>query len=66
MDEPDPAMKWLNYTAENGYPNLTWFQRDPNLDKLRKEERFIAFLERLRPGLERFKSLALMPIPGDK
>src|SRR5438105_4514747 len=47
MDEPELAMKWLNYTAENGYPNLTWFERDPNLDKLRKDQRFIAFLEKL-------------------
>ena len=30
MDEHEPAMKWLTYAAENGYPNLTWFERDPN------------------------------------
>jgi hypothetical protein len=29
MDEPDEAIKWLNYTAENGYPNLTWFDAIP-------------------------------------
>jgi tetratricopeptide (TPR) repeat protein len=58
MDEPDLAMKWLNYTAENGYPDLTWFERDPNLDKLRKNPRFIEFLDRLRPRFERLKALA--------
>lgn len=62
MDEPDLAMKWLNYTAENGYPNLTWFERDPNLDKLRKDPRFIQFLDRLRPQFERLKTLAQTPI----
>jgi tetratricopeptide (TPR) repeat protein len=62
MDEPDLAMKWLNYTAENGYPNLTWFERDPNLDKLRKDPRFIEFLEKLRPRFERLKTLAQTPI----
>ena len=66
MDEPDLAMKWLNYTAENGYPNLTWFERDPNLDKLRKDPRFIEFLEKLRPRFERFKALANTPIPENK
>jgi tetratricopeptide (TPR) repeat protein len=61
MDEPDEAMKWLNYTAENGYPNLPWFERDPNLDKLRKDPRFIEFLTKLRPRFERFKALAATP-----
>ena len=65
MDEPEPAMKWLNYTAENGYPNLTWFERDPNLDKLRKDPRFIEFLEKLRPRFERLKALANTPIPKE-
>jgi len=62
MDEPDLAMKWLNYTAENGYPNLTWFERDPNLDKLRKDPRFIEFLEKLRPRFQRLKAIAQAPI----
>jgi TolB-like protein len=66
MDEPELAMKWLNYTAENGYPNLTWFERDPNLDKLRKDPRFIEFLEKLRPRFEQLKALAHTPIPESK
>jgi tetratricopeptide (TPR) repeat protein len=61
MNKPEAAMKWLNYTAENGYPNLTWFERDPNLDKLRKDPRFIEFLDKLRPRFERFKALAATP-----
>ena len=66
MDEPDLAMKWLSYTAENGYPNLTWFERDPNLGKLRKEPRFIEFLDGLRPRFERFKALAQTPIESSR
>jgi adenylate cyclase len=66
MDEPEPAMKWLNYTAENGYPNLTWFERDPNLDKLRKDPRFIEFLEKLRPRFERLKALSQTDITASK
>src|SRR5438105_6172843 len=63
MNEPDLAMKWLNYTAENGYPDLTWFERDPNLNKLRKEPRLIECLEKLSPRFERLKALANTPIP---
>jgi TolB-like protein/class 3 adenylate cyclase/Flp pilus assembly protein TadD len=66
MDEPEPAMKWLNYTAENGYPNLTWFERDPNLDKLRKDPRFIEFLDMLRPRFERLKALSQTDITSSK
>ncbi len=66
MDEPDLAMKWLNYTADHGYPDLTWFERDPHLDRLRKDPRFIAFLDRLRPRFERLKALAATPVPASK
>ena len=62
MHENDQALKWLKYTAENGFPNLTWFERDPALDKLRKDPRFIEFLETLRPRFERLRGLAQSPI----
>jgi TolB-like protein/class 3 adenylate cyclase len=58
MNEPEPAMKWLTYTVENGYPNLTWFERDPNLNSLRKDLRFATFLQSLRPRFEHLKALA--------
>jgi TolB-like protein/class 3 adenylate cyclase/Tfp pilus assembly protein PilF len=58
MNEPDSAMKWLTYTAENGYPNVSWFERDPNLDNLRKDPRFTALLQSLRPRFEHLKAIA--------
>jgi adenylate cyclase len=61
MNEPDSAMKWLNYTAENGYPNLTWFGRDPNLVNLRKDPRFVRLLEQLRPRFQRLQVIAAGP-----
>jgi TolB-like protein/class 3 adenylate cyclase/cytochrome c-type biogenesis protein CcmH/NrfG len=66
MDEPDSAMKWIAYSAENGYPNLTWFERDPNLSKLRKNPRFISFLEKLKPRFQRLKALAGSSLPVSK
>ncbi len=56
MNEPDPALQWLKYAAENGYPNLPWFERDPNLDDLRKDPRFAAFLAGLAASARAFES----------
>jgi tetratricopeptide (TPR) repeat protein len=66
LGEIELAMKWLIYTAENGYPNLPWFERDPTFDSLRKDPRFIEFLEKLRPRFERLKALAQTPIAASK
>jgi TolB-like protein len=64
MNEPDSAMKWLTYTAENGYPNLTWFQLDPNLETLRKDPRFTELILRMEPRFERLKTLAVGATPA--
>ncbi len=61
MNESAPAMKWLTYTAENGYPNVSWFERDPNLDHLRRDPRFTAFLQSLKPRFEHLKAIATGP-----
>jgi TolB-like protein/class 3 adenylate cyclase len=61
MNEPEAAMKWLTYTAENGYPNLTWFERDPNLLNLGKDPRFVRFLEQLRPRFQHLQAIAAAP-----
>ena len=61
MNEPEPAIKWLTYTAENGYPNLTWFERDPNLNNLRNDPRFVSLLERLRPRFQHLQAIAAGP-----
>jgi hypothetical protein len=52
--------------AENGYPNLTWFERDPNLNKLRKDSRFIEFLKKLKPRFQRLKALAQSSISAKR
>jgi len=44
LRRPQPAMDWLEYTAANGYPCYPLFERDPNLDPLRKDPRFVRFL----------------------
>ena len=62
LGDVDSAMKWLIYTVNNGYPNLPWFERDPAFDSLRKDSRFIAFLDDMRPAFARFKALAATPV----
>ncbi len=61
LGQLDLALKWLEYTADNGYPNLPWFERDPNLAKLRSHPPFVAFLDRLQPRLARLREIAASP-----
>ena len=56
MHKPQKAMDWLEQAAD-GYPCYPVFQRDPNLDSLRKEPRFIAFLERVKKESDYYKAL---------
>ena len=56
MHKPQKAMDWLEQAAD-GYPCYPAFQREPNLDSLRKEPRFIAFLERVKKESDYYKAL---------
>ena len=58
MGEPQPAMKWLWYTVENGYPNLSWLDRDPTLDPLRQNPEFVDLLKKMRLRHEAYQALA--------
>jgi tetratricopeptide (TPR) repeat protein len=54
MKQPEPAMKWLQVTAEEGFPNYPLFEGDANLDNLRKDPRFISFMANQKQQWERF------------
>jgi len=56
MHQPDPALKWLQVTAEEGFPNYPLFEGDANLDNLRKDPRFIAFMANQKQQWERFNA----------
>ena len=56
MNQPEPALKWLQVTAEEGFPNYPLFEGDANLDNLRKDPRFISFMEKLRQQWEGHKA----------
>ena len=56
MNNPDEAVRWLEVTAENGFPNYPYFQIDPNLDNIRDNPGFIDLMAKLKPQWERFRS----------
>jgi DNA-binding winged helix-turn-helix (wHTH) protein/Flp pilus assembly protein TadD len=58
MDKPDSAVKWLEKTADDGFPNLPYFEIDPNLDSLRDHPGFLRFMPKLRPQWDRLRELA--------
>ena len=56
MNEPEQAMKWLQVTADEGFPNYPLFEGDAQLDSLRKDPRFIAFMTQQKQQWEHFSA----------
>ena len=57
MKKPEPAIKWLEAAAEDGFPCYPLFERDPNLDNLRQDTRFVSFLAKQRQQWEYYKTI---------
>ncbi len=57
LNEPEESVRWLEITAESGFPNYTYFLSDPNLNNIRDHPRFHDFMARQKLQWERFKSL---------
>jgi eukaryotic-like serine/threonine-protein kinase len=56
MGKPERAVAWLEAAAEDGFPCHPLFERDANLDNLRRDARFHAFMERLRQRSEYYRA----------
>jgi serine/threonine protein kinase/Tfp pilus assembly protein PilF len=56
MNEPEQAMKWLQVTADEGFPNYPLFEGDAQLDNLRKDPRFIAFMAQQKQQWEHYSA----------
>jgi tetratricopeptide (TPR) repeat protein len=56
MHQPEPAMKWLQVTADEGFPCYPLFERDANLDNLRKDARFISFMVNQKQQWDHFNA----------
>ena len=56
MNKVDEAIKWLEVTADDGFPCYPMFEHDANLNSLRKDPRFMTFLEKQRKQWETSRS----------
>jgi serine/threonine protein kinase len=56
MNQPEPAMKWLQVTADEGFPCYPLFEGDAHLDNLRKDPRFISFMAKIKQQWEHYNS----------
>jgi hypothetical protein len=56
LNRPEEAVAWLEEAAATGFPCYSYFERDRALDPIRKHPRFVAFMRKLKPQWEYFKS----------
>ena len=54
LDKPDEAIRWLQTAADDGLPCYPLFEQDDNLNSLRTDERFVAFLAQMKARLQRY------------
>ncbi len=57
MNKTDQAIKWLEVAAEDGFPCYPLFERDNNLDSLRQDARFIAFMSKQKQQWEHYRTI---------
>jgi TolB-like protein/Tfp pilus assembly protein PilF len=57
MNKPEQAIKWLDVTADDGFPCYPLFERDANLDNLRQDARFVTFLAKQKEQWEHYKTI---------
>ena len=56
MNKNDQAITWLEAAASDGFPCYPLFDSDPNLNNLRQDPRFIAFLANQKKQWEDFRT----------
>jgi len=56
MGKTEAAIKWLQDAAEDGFPCYPLFENDANLNSLRKDEHFIAFMAKLKQRWEHYRA----------
>ena len=52
-----PAVEWLRASADGGWPCYPHFANDPNLEKIRGDPAFVAFMGELKAQWERYRAL---------
>ncbi|MFI5165499.1 MAG: protein kinase [Thermoanaerobaculales bacterium] len=57
LGRPSQALQWLQAAADDGLPCYPLFETDPNLDRIRNDPGFVAFLARQKQQWEAFGRL---------
>jgi serine/threonine protein kinase/cytochrome c-type biogenesis protein CcmH/NrfG len=57
MNKHEQAIKWLESSANDGFPCYILFERDHNLDNLRSDPRFQALLAKVKQQWDYYKSV---------
>jgi len=58
LNKPDEAVRWLEAAADDGFPCHSYFEKDPNLERLHGHPRFVALMSTLHRQRERLERLA--------
>ena len=56
LNKPNEAIRWLQTAADDGFPCYPLFEQDNNLNSLRTDERFVAFLAQMKARLQRYEA----------
>jgi len=56
MNPPGEAVKWLQVTADKGFPCYPLFEGDSNLVGLRNDPQFLSFMAKLKQQWEVYKN----------
>jgi tetratricopeptide (TPR) repeat protein/predicted Ser/Thr protein kinase len=56
MNQPALAIKWLENAADDGFPCYPLFANDTNLDSLRNDLQFIAFMTKLKQQCDHYQA----------
>lgn len=56
LGEPEAALRWLEAAVETGFPCYPLYAHDAQLDNLRRDPRFIAFLAELKAQYDRYRA----------
>jgi TolB-like protein/tetratricopeptide (TPR) repeat protein len=57
LGKPAPALEWLRAAVQDGLACYPLFEGDPNLDKIRRDPGFVAFLAKQKEQWEGFRRL---------